>query len=247
MGWSKAAALAAGYGGGMSNAPHILVIDDEPQIQRAIRTILTEKQFRVSTASRGEEGLALAAANEPDLIILDLGLPDMDGVEVCTRLREWTQTPLIILSVRDSERDKVAALDMGADDYLTKPFGIEELLARVRVALRHRANRKGEDVKVVKAGMLTIDLVRHIVKRGDEEVKLTGIEYKLLAYLAAHHDRVLTHQSILSHVWGPADADHTEYLRVYMRQLRKKLEDDPERPKHILTESGIGYRFIADE
>jgi two-component system, OmpR family, KDP operon response regulator KdpE len=230
----------------MSNAPHILVIDDEPQILRAIRTILTEKQFRVTTASRGEEGLALAATTQPDLIILDLGLPDMDGVEVCTRLREWTQIPIIILSVRDSERDKVAALDMGADDYLTKPFGIEELLARVRVALRHAANRKGEQTKIVKAGTLTIDLVRHIVKRGDEEIKLTGIEYKLLAYLAAHHDRVLTHQNILSDVWGPEDTDHTEYLRVYMRQLRKKVEQDPERPQTILTEPGIGYRFIAD-
>jgi two-component system KDP operon response regulator KdpE len=231
----------------MTQQPHILVIDDEPQIQRAIRTILTEKQFKVTTASRGEEGLALAAANQPDLIILDLGLPDLDGVQVCTRLREWTQIPVIILSVRDSERDKVAALDMGADDYLTKPFGIEELLARVRVALRHAANRKGEQIRVVKAGMVTIDLVRHIVKRGDEQIKLTGMEYKLLAYLAAHHDRVLTHQSILSQVWGAEDADHTEYLRVYMRQLRKKLEEDPERPQHILTEPGIGYRFIADE
>ena len=234
----------------MSNAPHILVIDDEPQILRAIRTILTEKQFKVSTASRGEEGLTLAAANDPDLIILDLGLPDMDGVEVCTRLREWTQTPIIILSVRDSERDKVAALDQGADDYLTKPFGIEELLARVRVALRHSASRKGSQgtqSKLVRAGPITIDLAWHIVKRGDEEVKLTGTEYKLLAYLAANHGRVLTHQSILAHVWGPADADHTEYLRVYMRQLRKKLEVDPERPQYILTEPGIGYRFIADE
>ncbi|HLO32991.1 MAG TPA: response regulator [Anaerolineales bacterium] len=234
----------------MSNAPHILVIDDEPQILRAMRTILTEKQFRVTTANRGEEGLTLAATSEPDLIILDLGLPDMDGVEVCTRLREWTQIPIIILSVRDSERDKVAALDMGADDYLTKPFGIEELLARVRVALRHYANRKGEQgaqTKVVKAGAVTIDLAWHVVKRGEEEVKLTATEYKLLAYLAANHGRVLTHQSILTHVWGEADADHTEYLRVYMRQLRKKLEDDPERPQHILTEPGIGYRFIADE
>ena len=234
----------------MSNAPHILVIDDEPQILRAIRTILTEKQFKVTTASRGEEGLTLAAANEPDLIILDLGLPDMDGVEVCTRLREWTQTPIIILSVRDSERDKVAALDQGADDYLTKPFGIEELLARVRVALRHSAralSAQGKQSKVVKAGTLTIDLAWHIVKSGEEEVKLTGTEYKLLAYLAANHGRVLTHQSILTHVWGPADADHTEYLRVYMRQLRKKLEADPERPQYILTEPGIGYRFIADE
>ena len=234
----------------MSNAPHILVIDDEPQILRAMRTILTEKQFKVTTASRGEEGLTLAAANEPDLIILDLGLPDMDGVEVCRRLREWTQIPIIILSVRDSERDKVGALDRGADDYLTKPFGIEELLARVRVALRHSSSRKGlqgAQSKVVKAGTLTIDLAWHIVKRGDEEVKLTGTEHKLLAYLAANHGRVLTHQSILTHVWGQEDADHTEYLRVYMRQLRKKLEADPERPQYILTEPGIGYRFIADE
>jgi two-component system KDP operon response regulator KdpE len=201
----------------------------------------------VTTAGNGEEGLTLAAANEPDIIILDLGLPDMDGVEVCSRLREWTQTPIIILSVRDSERDKVGALDKGADDYLTKPFGIEELLARVRVALRHSAQKQGTQSKVVKAGDLTIDLVWHIVKRGEEEVKLTGTEHKLLAYLAANHGRVLTHQSILTHVWDPADANHTEYLRVYMRQLRKKLEDDPERPKYIITEPGIGYRFIADE
>ncbi|MBI5944178.1 MAG: response regulator transcription factor [Chloroflexi bacterium] len=232
----------------MSNAPHILVIDDEPQIQRAIRTILTEKGFKVTTASRGEEGLTLAATNEPEIVILDLGLPDMDGVEVCTRLREWTQCPIIILSVRDSERDKVAALDKGADDYLTKPFGIEELLARVRVALRHSAGRQGvTQSKVVKAGQLSIDLAWHSVKRGDEEVKLTATEYKLLAYLAGNHGRVLTHQSILTNVWDPADADHTEYLRVYMRQLRKKLEVDPERPQFILTEPGIGYRFIADE
>ena len=231
----------------MSNAPHILVIDDEPQIQRAIRTILTEKGFQVSTASRGEEGLTLAAAHEPDIVILDLGLPDIDGIEVTRRLREWTQCPILILSVRDSERDKVAALDQGADDYLTKPFGIEELLARVRVALRHSSSRQGTQSKLVRAGDLSIDLAWHLVKRGEEEIKLTGTEYKLLAYLAANHGRVLTHQSILTHVWGPADADHTEYLRVYMRQLRKKLEADPEQPQYILTEPGIGYRFIADE
>ena len=230
----------------MSNAPRILVIDDEPQILRAIRTILTEKGFAVTTASRGEEGLTLAATNEPDIVILDLGLPDMDGVEVCTRLREWTQIPILILSVRDNEHDKVAALDQGADDYLTKPFGIEELLARVRVALRHSSRIRGEQSSVVKAGTLTIDLAWHIVKRGEEKVKLTGTEYKLVAYLAANHGRVLTHQNILTNVWGPADADHTEYLRVYMRQLRKKLEDDPERPRYILTEPGIGYRFISD-
>lgn len=231
----------------MTNNPHILIIDDEVQIQRALRTILTEKQFQVTTASRGEDGLALAAANEPDLIILDLGLPDMDGVDVCTRLREWTQIPIIILSVRDSERQKVAALDHGADDYLTKPFSIEELLARVRVALRHSVHIQGAQTKVVRAGPITIDLTWHLVRRNDEEIKLTGTEYKLLAFLASNHDRILTHQSILTHVWGPADADHTEYLRVYMRQLRKKLEDDPERPQHILTEPGIGYRFIAED
>ncbi len=231
----------------MSSAPHILVIDDEPQILRAIHTILTEKGYRVTTANRGEEGLTIAAASEPDVVILDLGLPDMDGVDVCTRLREWTQTPIIILSVRDSERDKVAALDTGADDYLTKPFGIEELLARVRVALRHSSRIQGVESTTVKAGSIVIDLAWHLVKRGEEEINLTGTEYKLLAYLAANHGRVLTHQNILIQVWGPADANHTEYLRVYMRQLRKKLETDPDRPQYLLTEPGIGYQFIADE
>jgi two-component system KDP operon response regulator KdpE len=231
----------------LSATPHILVIDDEPQILRALRTILTEKQFRVTTASRGEEGLALAAANPPDIVILDLGLPDMDGIEVCSHLREWTQIPIIVLSVRDSERDKVAALDKGADDYLTKPFGIEELLARVRVALRHSAQRQGVQTSIVKAGPLTIDLAWHVVTKNGEEVKLTATEFNLLAYLAANRGRVLTHQSILAHVWDPADADHTEYLRVYMRQLRKKLEEDPEQPKYLITEPGVGYRFLADD
>ena len=231
----------------MSTAPHILVIDDEPQILRALRTILTEKKFRVTPASRGEEGLALAAATPPDIVILDLGLPDISGIEVCARLREWTQIPIIVLSVRDSEKDKVAALDKGADDYLTKPFGIEELLARVRVALRHSAQVQSKKDTVIRSGELEIDLAAHIVRRGAEEVKLTATEFKLLAYLASNTGRVLTHQSILANVWDPADADHIEYLRVYMRQLRKKLEADPERPQYILTEPGIGYRFIADE
>jgi len=231
----------------MSNPIHILVIDDEHQILRALRTILTEKQFRVTVASRGEEGLALAAANPPDIIILDLGLPDMDGIEVCARLREWTQIPIIILSVRDSERDKVAALDKGADDYLTKPFGIEELLARVRVALRHSAQVQGQKEAVVKAGGLTIDLPRHIILRDEVEIKLTATEFKLLSYLVSNTGRVLTHHNILTHVWGEAEADHVEYLRVYMRQLRKKLEADPERPQYLLTEPGIGYRFLIDE
>ena len=232
----------------MSAQPHILVIDDEPQILRALRTILTEKHFRVTTASRGEEGLALAAANPPDVIILDLGLPDLDGTEVCARLREWTLTPIIVLSARESERDKVAALDQGADDYLTKPFGIEELLARLRVALRHSAQAQNKaKATMVKAGDLVIDLAGHVVTRNGVEVKLTATEFRLLAYLAGNAGRVLTHQSILAHVWDPAEVDSVEYLRVYMRQLRKKLEDDPRQPVYLLTEPGVGYRFVIEE
>lgn len=229
--------------------PCVLVIDDEPQILRALKTILTARQFRVSTASRGEEGLALAAAQSPDVIVLDLSLPDMDGIQVCARLREWSQVPIIVLSVRDNERDKVAALDKGADDYLTKPFSVEELLARIRVALRHsaQAHTPLTGRTIIKAGPLTIDLAQRVVTRDGVEVKLTATEFNLLAYLAANANRVLTHQAILTHVWDPADADHVEYLRVYMRQLRKKLEDDPEQPQYLVTEPGVGYRFFADE
>lgn len=230
----------------MTPEVHILVIDDEPQIRRALRTILAAHHFRVSLASNGEEGLALAASLQPDLIILDLGLPDIDGVEVCRRLREWSQTPIIVLSVRDSERDKVIALDRGADDYLTKPFGIEELLARIRVALRHAAQLPTGSAKLVHSGDVVIDLVNHRVTRRGEEVRLTSTEYKLLSYLARHAGKVLSHRMILSNVWDPADADRLEYLRVYIRQLRKKLEEDPENPKIIVNEPGIGYRFYAD-
>jgi two-component system KDP operon response regulator KdpE len=226
---------------------HILVIDDEPQILRALRTILTAKKFRVSTAARGEEGLALAAAAQPDLVILDLSLPDMDGIVVCRRLREWTQMPVIVLTVREGERDKVAALDSGADDYLTKPFGIEELLARIRVALRHASQAQNVKRSVVKAGPLEIDLQNRAVLRQGAEVKLTATEYNLLAYLVANAGRVLTHRAILEAVWGPQDAERVEYLRVYMRQLRRKLEDDPEQPRYLVNEPGIGYRFLAEE
>ena len=232
----------------MTNPIHILVIDDEPQILRALKTILAAKQFHISTAMRGEEGLAIAAAEQPDLIILDMSLPDMEGLQVCRELREWTQTPIIILSVRDSEKDKVAALDAGADDYLTKPFGIEELLARVRVAIRHKTQTPG-DVRrtLVRAGRIEVDLAGFVAKRDNVEVSLTATEFKLLAYLASHAGRVLTHHMILSNVWDPAEADKIEYLRVYMRQLRKKLEEEPEQPKVLLTEPGIGYRFMADD
>ena len=230
----------------MSQQPHVLVIDDEPQILRAIRTILTAKNFKVTTASRGEEGLTLAASQSPDIIILDLSLPDLDGIEVCTRLREWTQTPIIVLSVRDSERDKVMALDRGADDYLTKPFGIEELLARIRVAMRHAVQAKGSPKPIVTSGALVIDLVDFQVKRNGVEVKLTATEFKLLAHLAANAGRVLTHRAILTAVWGQEYAEHVEYLRVYIRQLRKKLEDDPDHPQILTTEPGIGYRFVIE-
>lgn len=232
----------------MTNPTHILVIDDEPQILRAMRTILTAKQFKVSTASRGEDGLAIAAAEQPDLIILDMSLPDMEGIDVCRQVRSWTSTPIIILSVRDSERDKVAALDAGADDYLTKPFGIEELLARVRVALRHKMQVTGGTKRtLIRAGKVEVDLAIFSVRRDNVDISLTATELKLILYLASHPGRVLTHQMILSNVWDPAEVDRIEYLRVYMRQLRKKLEDDPENPKMIITEPGIGYRFIANE
>jgi two-component system KDP operon response regulator KdpE len=230
----------------MNPSPHILVIDDEPQILRALRTILTAHNYQVSTASRGEDGLTQAAAINPDVILLDLGLPDMDGIEVCEQLRSWTQTPIIVLTVRDSEKQKVIALDKGADDYLTKPFGIEELLARIRVALRHSSQDKGSSEPVIQVGDLTIDLAKYQVTRGNQQIKLTSTEYKLLAYMAANEGRVLTHQIILSNVWGFEYMDNVEYLRVYMNQLRKKIEVDPNNPRILTTEPGIGYRFSSE-
>ncbi len=229
----------------MNIQPSILVIDDEPQILRALKTILGSKQFKVLTASRGEEGLTLAATQKPDLIILDLSLPDISGMDVCSRVREWSQVPIIILSVRDRESDKVRALDLGADDYLTKPFGIEELLARIRVALRHSTLSSTVQQSVITAGAVEIDLVKHIVTRDGVEIKLTATEFKVLAYLASHADRVLTHQAILNHVWDYADSDRVEYLRVYIGQIRKKIETNPEEPEIIITESGVGYRFLT--
>jgi two-component system KDP operon response regulator KdpE len=231
----------------MTNIAHILVIDDEPQILRALRTILTAHHYQVSIARNGEEGLALAAAEQPDIIILDLGLPDIDGIQVCEQLRQWTATPIIVLSVRSGEEDKVKALDKGADDYLVKPFGTEELLARIRVALRHKAKSLGEQETVITTGDLAIDLVRYIVTRAGREVKLTATEFKLLAYMAGHANRVLTHQNLLINVWGPEYRDNVEYLRVFMGQLRKKLEPQPKQPVYIVSEPGIGYRFIILE
>lgn len=227
----------------MDKDPLILIVDDEPQILRALKTILSSGHFRVISASTGEQALALAAAEQPDVIVLDLTLPDMDGIQVCEQIREWARTPIIILSVRDDEKDKVAALDKGADDYLTKPFSIQELLARIRVALRHSAQSIGNKETIITAENLRIDLASHLVTLNGEEVKLTATEFKLLSYLAANPDRVLTHQAILSHVWGFEESDHLEYLRVYIGQLRRKIEPDPDNPKILITDPGVGYRF----
>lgn len=231
----------------MDKDPLILLIDDEPQILRALKTILQANRFRVVSAATGEQGIALAVAQPPDVIILDLTLPDMGGIEVCQQIRQWSSIPIIVLSVRDNERDKVAALDSGADDYLTKPFGIDELLARIRVSLRHSEQSPGNRQSIITAGPISIDMARHIVTRQGTEMHVTATEFKLLAYLAAHADRVLTHQAILTHVWGFSESEHVEYLRVYIGQLRKKLEADPDEPQIILTEPGVGYRFRTPE
>lgn len=229
----------------MSSLPHVLVIDDEQQILRALRTILGQQNYKVTTAGTAEDGLAFATTTQPDIIILDLGLPDMSGVDVCRHIREWSDIPIIILSAHDGEAEKVAALDAGADDYLTKPFGADELLARIRVGLRHHSKMIGAKNSIIAIGSLNIDFANHLVTRGGELIKLTATEYKLLAYMAGNTGRVLTHQSILNHVWGHSDNSQMEYLRVYIRQLRQKIEEDPHNPQLIITESGVGYRFMA--
>jgi two-component system KDP operon response regulator KdpE len=225
----------------------ILIVDDEPQILRALRAGLIAQGYEVVSAADGEEALDKASAELPDAIILDLNLPRKSGMEVCRELREWSAAPIIVLSVRDSEQDKVTALDWGADDYLTKPFSTNELLARLRVALRHAADRGEPEKAVVHAGGITIDLARHQVRRNEEEIRLTATEYNLLAYLAAHPGRVLTHTQILDHVWGPGSENETQNLRVYISQIRRKLDPDSLQPQLITTEPGIGYRFISDE
>jgi two-component system, OmpR family, KDP operon response regulator KdpE len=224
----------------------ILVVDDEPQILRALRAGLSAHGYDVVSAADGEEALDKAAAELPDAVILDINMPRLGGLEVCRQLREWSRVPIIVLSVRDAERDKVAALDLGADDYLTKPFGTDELLARLRVALRHAA--QGDAVApIVRVGLVEIDLARHLVRRGEEEVHLTATEFKLLAYLATHVGRVLTHTQILEHVWGAGYENETQNLRVYISQIRRKLDPEEQQPQMITTEPGVGYRFLADE
>lgn len=219
----------------------ILIIDDEVQIRRLLEITLSANGYKISEASTGKEGLTKAAINHPVLVILDLGLPDTDGLEVLRKLREWYQKPIIILSVRNSEDDIIKALDHGANDYLTKPFRTGELLARIRVAIR-QSNATG-DKPLLTFGSLTIDLANHIVRKDDEIVKLTSTEFSLLALLAKNEGRVLTHQYILKEVWGMGYIEQTQYLRVFIAQLRKKIEDNPANPRLLNTESGIGYRF----
>lgn len=225
----------------MSPEPLVLVIDDEVQMRRLLRTTLEGGGFRLCEAENGELGLQEAVQKKPDAVILDLGLPDLDGLEVLKRLREWSSVPVLILSVRDGEKQKVAALDHGADDYVTKPFGQEELLARLRVILRRTPEHS--EMPVFENGDLKVDLQERRVYMKGKELKITGIEYALLKLLIRHAGKVLTHRYILKEVWGPGAEERTHYLRVYMTHLRQKIEADPEKPKRIQTESGVGYRF----
>jgi two-component system KDP operon response regulator KdpE len=229
----------------MPPEPSILVVEDEQPIRRFLRASLTNEGYRITEAVTGGEGLRVAAQSPPDLVILDLGLPDMDGQEVLRQLREWFTGPIIVLSARDQEPQKIEALDHGADDYVTKPFGVGELLARMRTALRHH-QRVDADATTVSIGDLRIDLGARLVYRRDVEIHLTPLEYKLLVTLIKHQGKVLTHRTLLREVWGPQSSQENHYLRVFVAGLRRKLEDDSARPRYILTEQGVGYRFVTD-
>ncbi len=224
----------------------ILLIEDEPQMRRFLRITLQSHGYRLAEAETGQEGLMQAATRNPDVVLLDLGLPDVDGLEVTRRLREWTQTPVIVISAREQEQDKVKALDAGADDYLTKPFSAGELMARIRVALRHMARQTGKQEPIFILQNLRVDLAQRQVFIDEKEVHLTPIEYKLLTVLVRHAGRVITHRQLLQEVWGPAHVNEVQYLRVYMTQLRHKLENDPTRPRFLMNEPGIGYRLKFD-
>jgi len=224
----------------------ILVVEDDGQIRRFLRAGLNVQGYELIECENGERALAEAAIRPPDLVILDLGLPDLDGVEVVRRLREWSEAPILVLSARAREADKIGALDAGADDYLTKPFGMGELLARIRVALRHRTNAAGGASSVFGAGPLKVDLAARRVLVDGTEVHLTPIEYRLLGALIRNSDKVVTHRQLLKEVWGPAYVDRSHYLRVHMAALRRKLEADPARPRFLLTEAGVGYRLLTE-
>jgi two-component system KDP operon response regulator KdpE len=226
--------------------PAILVVEDEPEIRAFLRTALGAEGYRVVEADSGERGATDAGTHKPDLAIVDLGLPDLDGVEVIRRIRAWSPMPILVLSARTQERSKIEALDSGADDYMTKPFGVGELLARVRVALRH-ATHPTNGRETVRLGDVTVDFDKRSAKRGAVNVHLTPIEFRLLACLARHVGMVVTHRQLLREVWGPSHIEQTHYLRIYMKQLREKLEADPIRPQFLLTETGVGYRLVEED
>lgn len=231
---------------GAAPGPCVVLVEDEPQIRRFLRATLSSTGYRLFEATTGEDGLLEVSTRQPDVVIVDLGLPDMDGLHVIRHLREWTKVPIIVLSARGQERDKIAALDAGADDYVSKPFGVGELLARLRVALRHAAGSGETGEPTFSVGGLSVDQLRRQVVVDGKEVHLTPIEYRLLTTLVRHAGKVLTHRQLLKEVWGPPYAEQAHYLRVYMAQLRRKLEADPARPRYLLTEPGVGYR-LADE
>lgn len=228
----------------MSADVGILLVEDEPHIRRVLQSVLTAEGYRVFEAENGDRGLVEASTRRPDLLIVDLGLPDMDGVEVVRAVRHWSAVPILVLSARTAESDKIAALDAGADDYLAKPFGVGELLARVRALVRRRA-QGGEGPPVIRFGEVQVDLVHRTVTRGGERVHLTNIEYRLLAVLVAHAGKVMTHPHLMREVWGPGHAENSHYLRIYVSRLRQKLEPDPTEPTYLITESGVGYRFVV--
>lgn len=226
----------------MSNKPHIIVVDDEPQIQKILRITLESNNYKVTSAENAEQAAVAAGTAQANLILLDLGLPDKDGLQLLKELREWCTIPIIILSVRNSEEDIVSALDSGADDYITKPFNSQELLARIRANLR---KIQLPQESIFTNSYLSIDFASHIVKKYDEEVKLTATEYSLLLLFVKNIGKVLTHRYILKEIWGPGYIEHTQYLRVFVGQLRKKIEDEESEDKMIITESGVGYRMLA--
>jgi len=228
------------------NRPTVLVIEDEPEIRRFLRSALGAEGYRVVESESGARGVIDAGSHKPDLAIVDLGLPDLDGVEVIRRIRGWSPLPIIVLSARAREQSKVEALDAGADDYVTKPFGVGELLARIRASLRHAA-RTESGAQVLEFGETRVDLQKRQALHRGSEVHLTPIEFRLLGCLAQHAGKVVTHRQLLREVWGPSHVEHTHYLRIYMKQLREKLEADPVRPKFLLTETGVGYRLLTDE
>jgi two-component system, OmpR family, KDP operon response regulator KdpE len=226
--------------------PVVVVVEDEAEIRRFLRVTLNAQGYRLHEAVNGADGLVEVATRQPDVVIVDLGLPDIDGLDVIRRLREWSSVPVIVLSARGGERDKVTALDAGADDYIEEPFGTDELLARVRVALRHAAGGARDEDATFAVGALKVDQARRVVTIDGHDVHLTPIEYRILTILVHHAWKVLTHRQLLREVWGPTHVEHAHYLRVYMGQLRRKIERDPAQPRYLLTEPGVGYRLVDE-